>query len=76
MSNYAKYKDLGDEYKSSDINSDDIASNPMPNKRANQYFTYKDLDDEDNFNIKQTKELPDVSDGTMKSLRKKTDLKR
>lgn len=75
MSNYARYKDLGDEYKSSDINSEDVASNPMPNKRANQYFTYKDLDDVDNFTISQTTVLPDVSDATMKSLRK-TDLKR
>ena len=71
MSNYAKYSSLGDEYKSSDINSEDVASNPVPNKRANQYFTYKDLDDEDTFKITQTSERPDISDGgTMKSQRK------
>lgn len=72
MSNYARYKDLGDEYKSSDINSEDVASNPVPNKRANQYFTYKDLDDEDTFKINQTKEIPDMPEGSLKNIKKST----
>lgn len=52
-SNYAKNKDINENYISSNTNSRDMKPVPMSSNNTGNYFTYKDYENKDSFSIKQ-----------------------
>ena len=71
MSGYAKYRDLDENYASSDSRQKVITTNPAPNRRADKYLTSRALDDDNALSIAPTTEPMDVSEPSQAGLRKR-----
>jgi hypothetical protein len=56
-SNYAKSKDINENYVSSDTNYRDMKPIPISSQNTANYFTYKDYENKDSFSIKQSEML-------------------
>ena len=69
-SNYAKNKDINASYVSSNTNSKDLKPIPVSSNNANNYFTYKDFDNNKSFTMKLST-VPDMPDGAKPTFNKR-----
>ena len=53
-SNYAKNKDINENYVSSNTDFKDVKPVPIGSQNTGKYFTYKDYEDKNSFSIKQS----------------------